>query len=92
MRTEFCPLSTRAEVVEMEALRLNAKRMQTPRKRASWSSLSSFKDANAYDELLEGEQWEDVLKVYEKVWKKLAFDKNLDLPPSSKVQQKLRRL
>jgi hypothetical protein len=79
--------TTSDEAVEREALRANAKRMQTPGKRASRSSLSSFRDANTFSALLDGEQWEEDLKGYEDVWKELAFDKDLTLPGSFKVSE-----
>ena len=47
--------STKKEFDELEALRLKAKSMQTPGKRVSKSTLSSFKDTNAFSDLLEGE-------------------------------------
>ena len=54
--------TTSDEAVEMEALKKNAKRLQTPGKSVSGSNLSSFKDANAFSELLDGEEWDANLR------------------------------
>jgi hypothetical protein len=81
--------SSKREAEELEALRLKAKSMQTPGKRVSNSTFSSFKDTNAFSDLLEGEQWETDMNTYEKAWKTLADDKNLTLPPSAKVAELL---
>ena len=55
--------TTSKEAVEMEALKANAKRLQSPGKRSSRrTNLSSFKDANSFSVLLDGgEDWEGSL-------------------------------
>ena len=80
--------TTSEEAVEMEALKgANAMRLQTPGKRSSRTNLSSFKDANTFSVLLDGEDWEEILEVYEEAWKDLAFEKALTFPDSFKVSE-----
>jgi hypothetical protein len=80
--------TTSEEAVEMEALKgANAMRLQTPGKRSSRTNLSSFKDANTFSVLPDGEDWEEILEVYEEAWKDLAFEKALTFPDSFKVSE-----
>jgi hypothetical protein len=64
--------TTSKEAVEMEALKANATRLQTPGKRSSRTN---------------GEDWEEILEVYEEAWKELAFEKTLTFPDSFKVSE-----